>query len=254
MSSSRIRELLALDSLPVNLALIDRDGKIVGVNRSWRRFGDDNGLRLDDAGVGCNYFDFCRGQTTSGLKRDLEALLGDALDVVTFLYDCRSPTEMRWCLMLGLPISHRRSDGAALFHFDTSALAPMFLSAPDLRTAHAHLPGLQTDFALELIGNVVKRSVEAVIGPSLLDHKSDRDDQLRSLLSARLSKRQIEIMKLLSDGLKNSEIAAQLQISENTVKLHVSDILKRLRLKTRTQAALLAARLRAEIEAAGKNS
>ena len=60
---------------------------------------------------------------------------------------------------------------------------------------------------------------------------------------AGLSKRQLEILGLLAEGKTNTEIADALSRSPNTVKLHVSAILRHLHVKSRTQAALLAARL-----------
>lgn len=56
-------------------------------------------------------------------------------------------------------------------------------------------------------------------------------------IEAVLSRRQTEIMKLIRQGASNREIASQLSISDGTVKLHVSAILKRLGLKYRTEAA-----------------
>ncbi|NLV88458.1 MAG: response regulator transcription factor [Tissierellia bacterium] len=48
------------------------------------------------------------------------------------------------------------------------------------------------------------------------------------------------ILKILGEGLSNYEIARKLYISENTVKKHVSNILSKLELSHRTQAALYA--------------
>ena len=59
----------------------------------------------------------------------------------------------------------------------------------------------------------------------------------------RLTKRQQEILRLLGEGKTNPEIARALFRSPNTIKLHVSAILKNLDLQNRTQAALLASRL-----------
>ena len=55
-----------------------------------------------------------------------------------------------------------------------------------------------------------------------------------------LTKREMQILKLIANGLNNSEIANQLVISEHTVKGHVSNILSKLHLADRTQAAVFA--------------
>lgn len=55
-----------------------------------------------------------------------------------------------------------------------------------------------------------------------------------------LSERELEVIRLIADGLSNSDIAAALVISEKTVKSHVSNILSKLHLADRTQAAVYA--------------
>lgn len=55
-----------------------------------------------------------------------------------------------------------------------------------------------------------------------------------------LSERELEVLKLIADGASNEEIAARLVISEKTVKSHVSNILSKLHVADRTQAAVYA--------------
>jgi NarL family two-component system response regulator LiaR len=55
-----------------------------------------------------------------------------------------------------------------------------------------------------------------------------------------LTQREMEVLKLVANGLSNSQIAGQLVISEHTVKGHVSNILSKLHLADRTQAAVYA--------------
>ncbi len=58
-----------------------------------------------------------------------------------------------------------------------------------------------------------------------------------------LTARQLEILRLVSQGLNNAEIAARLSLSEHTVKRHVANLLTRLGLKSRAAAAAQAAKL-----------
>jgi len=55
-----------------------------------------------------------------------------------------------------------------------------------------------------------------------------------------LSSREIEVLRLVANGLGNKEIASVLNIAEVTVKLHVSHVLEKLNVKDRTQAATAA--------------
>jgi len=57
-----------------------------------------------------------------------------------------------------------------------------------------------------------------------------------------LTHRELEVLRLLAQGLENKEIAEQLVISDATVRTHVSNILGKLHLASRTQAALYALR------------
>jgi NarL family two-component system response regulator LiaR len=55
-----------------------------------------------------------------------------------------------------------------------------------------------------------------------------------------LSNRELEVLKLIAEGLSNAAIAERLVLSQKTVKGHVSNILGKLHLADRTQAAILA--------------
>ncbi len=60
--------------------------------------------------------------------------------------------------------------------------------------------------------------------------------------TAELTPRELEVLRLVATGKANKQIAAELAISERTARTHVSRILRKLRLSSRTQAALWAVR------------
>jgi DNA-binding NarL/FixJ family response regulator len=62
------------------------------------------------------------------------------------------------------------------------------------------------------------------------------------VLVEELTSRESEILQLVVDGLSNKEIASKLVISENTVKIHLRNILEKLHLQNRIQAAVYAVR------------
>ena len=57
-----------------------------------------------------------------------------------------------------------------------------------------------------------------------------------------LTKRELDVLKLLAVGMFNKEVGKRLEISERTVKNHVSNIFKKLGVTDRTQAAVFAIR------------
>ena len=65
-----------------------------------------------------------------------------------------------------------------------------------------------------------------------------RDARLQDQLTT-LTPQQFRVLKYLVDGMLNKQIAEKLDVSEGTVRAHVTAILRKLRVSTRTQAALL---------------
>ncbi len=94
-------------------------------------------------------------------------------------------------------------------------------------------------------------SGDAVVSPRITRHLLDQyahllptaaDDEAVSDLSAisSLTDREREVLVAVAEGLSNAEIAAQLFVSETTVKSHVGRILSKLGLRDRVQAVVLA--------------
>lgn len=65
-------------------------------------------------------------------------------------------------------------------------------------------------------------------------------DPLKQRITSKLTKREVQVLKLVAAGLNNQEIADKLYISISTAKAHVSNILGKLHLSDRTQAAAFA--------------
>lgn len=83
---------------------------------------------------------------------------------------------------------------------------------------------------------------ETYIQPSLIPLLKSRilERDKDEIKIEKLTKRELEILKLLSIGLYNKEIGEKLNISERTVKNHVSNIFRKIDVTDRTQAAVFA--------------
>ena len=81
--------------------------------------------------------------------------------------------------------------------------------------------------------------------PAMAAERSEADAALAARL-AQLTPQQFRVLLCLADGLLNKQIAHELGLAENTVKVHVTAILKKLDCYSRTQAAVLVKSLEPE--------
>ncbi|WMJ70444.1 response regulator transcription factor [Stenotrophomonas sp. 24(2023)] len=103
----------------------------------------------------------------------------------------------------------------------------------------------------ETIGKAVVAVLEGGLWfPAMAAERSEADALLASRL-AQLTPQQFRVLLCLADGLLNKQIAYELGLAENTVKVHVTAILKKLECHSRTQAAVLVKALEPEGDASG---
>src|SRR4029453_6457187 len=81
--------------------------------------------------------------------------------------------------------------------------------------------------------------------PPDVDLSGEADAASAELMArmATLTPQQVRVLMMLSEGLLNKQIAFQLSVSEATVKAHVSAILQKLGVESRTQAVIAAAKI-----------
>jgi DNA-binding NarL/FixJ family response regulator len=87
-----------------------------------------------------------------------------------------------------------------------------------------------------------KTFVDPGIAGKVLNRVSSNQTQPATLITSKLTEREIDILRLIARGLGNVDIADHLFLSEGTVRNHVSSILSKLGVSDRTQAAVIAIR------------
>ena len=110
---------------------------------------------------------------------------------------------------------------------------------------------LLKEISIEEVASAIRAVVngQSLISPSMASkllteftNLSKKADERQSVPTPRLTERELEVLKLAAQGLTNRDIAAELYISENTVKNHVRNILEKLHLHSRMEAVVYAVR------------
>ncbi|MBN1219854.1 MAG: response regulator transcription factor [Anaerolineae bacterium] len=99
-----------------------------------------------------------------------------------------------------------------------------------IKAAHRGEAQLHPEVTKKLMGQVIARAKQAEAAPHQPSKAGAKD----------LTERELEVLRLIATGSSNREIAQTLTIAEKTVKTHVSNILSKLHLADRTQAAIYA--------------
>lgn len=104
-----------LDSVPYQIAVLDRNGVISMVNEPWRRFALENSAGPDQpaqrTGIGANYLEICReavqrrGKSAMVAYDGIQAVLAGQRTYFTLEYPCHSPHQKRWFLMRATPLN-----------------------------------------------------------------------------------------------------------------------------------------------------
>jgi DNA-binding NarL/FixJ family response regulator len=141
-----------------------------------------------------------------------------------------------------------------------SAIAPLTrvlmltISDEDNDVIDAILAGacgyLLKDSSIQVLMDGIRAAAmgESLISPAIAAkvlqrvRASSTQPEIESTIRAELSEREIEVLKLIANGKDNAMIASELHISPKTVKNHISNILMKLQIDNRIQAAVYAVR------------
>lgn len=101
---------------------------------------------------------------------------------------------------------------------------------------------LFTVLGIWLARNLSKPKTVLVEKTVYLDQSGNFERNEKAVLELGISKRELEVLELMAQGLSNNEIAERLFVSLNTIKTHSSKLFEKLEVKRRTQAVELAKR------------
>ena len=97
--------------------------------------------------------------------------------------------------------------------------------------------------SMPAMADAIRAILSGETWPPLSAASSEADEADAARRFASLSPQQLRILTMIVDGKLNKQIAGELNVSEQTVKVHVSSILRKLNVVSRTQAAVVAGRL-----------
>lgn len=108
---------------------------------------------------------------------------------------------------------------------------------------------LLKEISIEEVANAIRAVTtgQSLISPSMASKLLTEFNNLakqaqQKVLAPKLTDRELQVLKLVAQGLSNREVADELFISENTVKNHVRNILEKLHLHSRMEAVVYAVR------------
>lgn len=191
--------------------LLDQSGRIIAANSTWKHLVRDLG-GPDGCGVGDLYQEFCA--SIPQVQDLVKLVLAGQNSFISPAYPCRLSHGQAWYFAMGIAIPTDSERRALILIF---AITDIFNSM-----------GINP---VEFVPQLAKPRIEAL----QTGHDGGRE----------LSKRQLEILELIGEGRTNVEIARDIGIAENTVKRHVTEILQRLNLRSRTEAAIYVSERRA---------
>jgi len=106
------------------------------------------------------------------------------------------------------------------------------------------LKNLEPQELLDMLEGIRRNEapISGVLAGKILCEFKSKSSQMDTIpdMSEALTERVIEVLELVATGLINKKISEKLYITENTVKIHVQNILSKLHLKNRVQAAVYA--------------
>ena len=187
-------------------------------------------------------------QTLSGGTDDIAVEEAGGLDALTAALEADRDCDLV-LLDLNMPGGHGLS-GLLLLRAQYPEVPVMIISAvEDHKVIRRTFELGAAGYLPKSVGPAdIRRAIDTVLSGEILVPEGislEGDDEQSAFIRrlSTLTPQQIRVLMMLSDGLMNKQIAYELSISEATVKAHVSSILQKLDVDSRTQAVIAASKI-----------
>lgn len=223
--------------LRVQTAILDRSGVIVATNEQWQRLGKARRPAHPEYGsIGDSYFRNCAfaDPLSPRLIRGLAQVTSGEIERLSIVYSWNDPCDGRQHHVLLLAFPHPEiSDHIVVMHVDVSVLTAILTNFPR-KSAGNEPAGNRSGSSTASAAGGTEDALRALIAEATMENvphlQMPRKDR-----HPVLSRRQSEVLARMTKGMSNAEIAQDLGLSLNTVKVHVSGILARLGMQSRAQ-------------------
>jgi PAS domain S-box-containing protein len=115
-----------LNALPAHVALLDRDGTIIAVNETWKRFDVGDAFHGARFAVGINYLEACAAAVTTSpgeaaaAAEGIRAVADGRLPAFDLEYACHVPDQLLWFHLLVAPLKPGTAEGAVVMYINVT--------------------------------------------------------------------------------------------------------------------------------------
>ncbi len=201
-----------LDGLVANIALLDRKGSILLVNRHWREFAENNDGRPNAVSEGINYLQICddaHGEDSDEAKAFAEGIrrvVSGDFETFSMEYPCHSPSKERWMFGTVTPLRGNGSGYVVVSHQDITLRKQMEMDLANEKERAESANKAKSAF-LATMSHEIRTPMNGVVGVvDLLTQTSITDEQKRLLGIAKESS--MSLLQLINDILDFSKIEA----------------------------------------------
>ncbi|MCX6343864.1 MAG: SpoIIE family protein phosphatase [Armatimonadetes bacterium] len=225
----RSEQLLRIiqNSMPAEIAVLDKDGVIIAVNEAWEKFDRENGdPRLEHNGIGINYLDACRnatGEYSDGAAEALDGLLkilNGELSEFQLEYECPTLSRICWFSMRAAPLLGEPG-GLVMSHFDMTdrmlVQEALLASEEKYRTLVENMDAIVFRMDPQLMPITIAGNIEKMTGKTIAEILAQPEKWFGSVYAADL-KRVLAFLNEMNANHKSNAIEYRVHLPHNEIR------------------------------------